>query len=232
MQIHGYSQLTLLDYPGKLACTIFCGRCNFRCPFCHNASLVLHPDEQPALDENKILEHIRLRKSMLEGICVTGGEPTVHSDLPEFLGRLRETGFLIKLDTNGTNPSMLEYIINERLVDHIAMDIKASPANYSKAAGLKSISMDNLFRSVDLIMSSGVGYEFRTTVVDGIHTSADFEQIGRWIKGADAYYLQQYKNSGDLILPDGLRSPSFSELNEYRSIMLPYVPNTVIRGAE
>ena len=232
MKIHGYSQLTLLDYPGKLACTIFTGSCNFRCPFCHNASLAVHPDRQPPLDEDKILAHLRSRKSMLEGICVTGGEPTIYSDLPDFLEKLRTTGFLIKLDTNGSNPDMVKEVIDRRLVDYIAMDIKSSPADYAQAIGLESVSMDKIFASVDLIMSSAPDYEFRTTVVDGLHHADDFKQIGKWLAGCKAYYLQQYKDSGDLIAPEGLSSPSIITLSQYRNILLPDIPNTFIRGID
>lgn len=232
MHIHGYSQLTLLDYPGKIACTIFTGSCNLRCPFCHNASLVLHPDSQPPLDGDKIIAHIDSRRTKLEGICVTGGEPTLQKDLPAFLGKLRSTGLLIKLDTNGTNPDMLEQLINENLVDFVAMDIKASPSNYVRATGLSDFSMDRIFRSTDILMSGRIDYEFRTTVVEGIHTKDDFQYIGKWIKGAKAYYLQQYKNSGDLIAPEGLSTPSRETLEEYKEILLPFIPNTVIRGVD
>lgn len=232
MQIHGYSQLTLLDFPGRIGCTVFTGSCNLRCPFCHNASLVLHPNCQPALDEDKILAHIDSRKTKLEGVCVTGGEPTLQHDLPNFLSRLRTTGLLIKLDSNGTNPAMLEQLINEHLIDFIAMDIKASPSNYAHATGMNDFSMDKIFRSVDLITSSGIDYEFRTTVVDGIHTDDDFKSIGKWLHGAKAYYLQQYKDSGDLISPEGLGSPSRETLEKYREILLPDIPNTNIRGVD
>lgn len=232
MRIHGYSQLTLLDYPGKLACTIFTGSCNFRCPFCHNASLALHPEKQPALDEDKIIEHLYSRKSMLEGICVTGGEPTLYKDLPDFLERLRTTGFLIKLDTNGSNPDMVKEVIDRGLVDYIAMDIKSSPTGYAMATGLETFAMDKIFSSVDIIMSSGLDYEFRTTVADGLHHADDFVQIGKWIKNCKAYYLQQYKDSGDLICPKGLSSPSVTTLEQYRNILLSDIPNTFIRGAD
>lgn len=232
MQIHGYSQLTLLDFPGRIGCTIFTGSCNLRCPFCHNSSLVLHPDCQPALDEAKILAHIESRKTKLEGVCVTGGEPTLQHDLPRFLTALRQTGLLIKLDTNGTNPAMLELILKDRLVDFVAMDIKAMPSNYARATGMKVFDMDKIFQSVDLITNGNIDYEFRTTVVDGIHTADDFTGIGKWLRGAKAYYLQQYKDSGDLIAPAGLDAPSPETLQQYREILLPYIPSTFIRGTQ
>lgn len=232
MHIHGFAKLTLLDYPGKIAATVFTGGCNFRCPFCHNAVLVLDPNAQPRIDENEILRELESRKNKLEGVCITGGEPTLCRDLPEFIARIREIGLLVKLDSNGTDPDMLEELINSRLIDFVAMDIKSSPEGYPKATGLKDISMDNIFRSTDLLMQSGIDYEFRTTVVDGIHTSDDFKKIGVWIKGAKAYYLQQYRAKGDLIAPDGLSAPSKETLEGYREILLPYVPDTHIRGID
>ena len=231
MKIHGYSQLTLLDYPGHLACTVFCGHCNFRCPFCHNASLVLHADEQPVITEEKIFEHLKKRQGMLEGVAITGGEPTLHKDLPNFIRRIKdETGLAVKLDTNGTNPDMVEYLIKENLIDFAAMDIKTSPGRYALAAGLKELDMESIFRSVELLMNSNIEYEFRTTVVDEIHHDEDFHAIGEWISGARAYFLQCYKDSGDLIAPNGLHAPSREKLEHLRQIMLPFVPNTDIRG--
>ena len=232
MHIHGFAKLTLLDYPGKIAATVFTGGCNFRCPFCHNAVLVLDPNAQPRIDENEILKELESRKNKLEGVCITGGEPTLCRDLPEFIARIREIGLLVKLDSNGTDPDMLEELINSRLIDFVAMDIKSSPEGYPKATGLKDISMDNIFRSTDLLMQSGIDYEFRTTVVDGIHTPDDFKKIGVWIKGAKAYFLQQYKDSGDLISPEGLSSPSKETLEAYRRILLPHIPKTSIRGID
>jgi pyruvate formate lyase activating enzyme len=232
MQIHGFAKLTLLDYPGRIAATVFTGGCNFRCPFCHNAVLVLDPNAQPLIPDDEVLRELESRKNKLEGVCITGGEPTLNRDLPEFIEKVRALGLLVKLDSNGTAPDMIADLINRGLIDYIAMDIKSSPEGYSKAVGLKDMSMDNIFRSVDLIMQSGIDYEFRTTVVDGIHTADDFKKTGIWIKGAKAYYLQQYKDSGDLIAPRGLASPSKETLEKYREILLPYVPNTSIRGTD
>ncbi|MBQ3913454.1 MAG: anaerobic ribonucleoside-triphosphate reductase activating protein [Lachnospiraceae bacterium] len=232
MQIHGFAKLTLLDYPGRIAATVFTGGCNFRCPFCHNAVLVLDPNAQPLIPEDEVLRELESRKNKLEGVCITGGEPTLNRDLPEFIEKVRALGLLVKLDSNGTAPDMIADLIDRGLIDYIAMDIKSSPEGYSKAVGLKDLSMDNIFRSVDLIMQSGIDYEFRTTVVDGIHTADDFKKTGIWIKGAKAYYLQQYKDSGDLIAPRGLASPSKETLEKYREILLPYVPNTSIRGTD
>lgn len=232
MIIHGYNKLTLLDYPGRIAATVFSGGCNFRCPFCHNSSLVLSPASVPVIPEETVFEHLRLRKNSLEGICITGGEPTLDPDLIPFIRKLKALGLKVKLDTNGTAPKVLDALLSGNLVDHIAMDIKASPDNYAHATGLDSLSLDNIFDSVSLIMKKAPAYEFRTTVVDGIHTENDFVKIGRWIKGASAYYLQCYKTSGEIISPLGLSSPSKETLLGYREILLKDVPNTQLRGID
>lgn len=233
MEIHGYNQLTLLDYPGKLGAMIFCGGCNFRCPFCHNASLVLHKDSQPRLDPEKIISHLKLRRGTLEGVCISGGEPTLQKDLPEFIKRIKdETGLAVKLDTNGYRPGVLQELLEKGLLDYIAMDIKASPSNYPEATGINDFSMSNIFESIEMIMNSGLDYEFRTTVVDGLHTGQDFTDIGRMIKGADAYYLQAYKDSGDVISPKGFASPPKEKIEEYLDIVRPYVKSASLRGQD
>lgn len=234
MKIHGFNKLTLLDFPGRVACTVFTGACNFRCPFCHNATLVLCPESQPAISEEDILSVLKERSGYLEGVAITGGEPTLYSDLPEFIEKISSLGYPVKLDTNGSNPAMIRNLVERKLINHVAMDIKAAPGNYSAAVGINDFSMDAVFESADLIMEYGrtgrIAYEFRTTVVNGIHTDTDFEKIGKWIKGADAYYLQQFKDSGDLISPDGLSAPSYEQMTHYRDILLPNIPNTVLRG--
>ena len=232
MHIHGYSQLTLLDFPGRIGCTVFTGHCNFRCPFCHNASLVLRASQQPELDPEKVLTHIASRANRLEGVCVTGGEPTLQKDLPEFLRRLKDLGLLVKLDTNGTNPDLLTEVVTTGLVDFVAMDIKAGPDNYGRAAGLADISMDRIFRSAEFLLSGQVDYEFRTTVVEGIHTDTDFRQIGSWLTDARSYYLQQYKDSGDLISPEGLAAPTREQLTHYCDIVRPFIPSVAIHGVD
>lgn len=233
MQIHGFSGLTLLDYPGRLAATVFCGSCNFRCPFCHNSSLVLCPSSLPAIPAEEVLDKLRKRASSLEGVCVTGGEPTLQADLPDFIRAIREyTGLAVKLDTNGSRPDVIEELVGDGLVDFIAMDIKASPDGYARATGLPSFSMDEIFRSVDFIRSCGIDYEFRTTVVSGLHTAEDFRQTGQWLKGVRSYALQMYKDSGELIAPEGLSAPTREELISYRDILLPFVPSAFIRGID
>lgn len=232
MTIHGYNKLSLLDYPGLIAATIFSGGCNFRCPFCHNSSLVISPELVPPIPEETVFEHLRFRNNALEGVCITGGEPTLDPDLIPFIKKLKEMGFKVKLDTNGTAPDVIKALLQDKLIDHIAMDIKASPDNYAFATGLDSLKMDNIFESVSLIMEKAPAYEFRTTVVDGIHTENDFMKIGRWIKGASAYFLQCYKDSGEIISPLGLSSPSKEKLLRYQELLLPNVPNTRLRGID
>ncbi len=232
MKIHGFAKLTLLDYPGKIAATVFTGGCNFRCPFCHNGTLVLDPSSQPLISEETVLTELASRAAKLEGVCITGGEPTLNSDLPGFIEKIRAIGLLVKLDTNGTNPDMLKDMLDRKMVDHVAMDIKSSPSGYGKAAGLRDFSMDCIFRSVDLIMQHDTPYEFRTTVVEGIHELRDFLQIGAWLKGASAYYLQQFKSSEDMINPEGLKAPSREAMESFRRAVLPSIPNTQLRGVD
>lgn len=234
MKIHGINGLTLLDFPGKMACTIFTGHCNFRCPFCHNATLVLNPDSQPLIPEDNVFELLEKRAGRLEGVAITGGEPTLNRDLPEFCAKIKEKGLLIKLDTNGYNPGMVKELIDKKLVDCIAMDIKAAPENYAAATGLTSFNMDPIFESTDLITDSGakglIDYEFRTTVVGGIHTENDFAKIGKWLKGAKAYFLQGYREGNDQIDAHGLSIVPVDTMEHYKEILLPFIPNTQLRG--
>ncbi|MCR5829648.1 MAG: anaerobic ribonucleoside-triphosphate reductase activating protein [Lachnospiraceae bacterium] len=231
MQIYGYTQLTLLDFPGKLASTIFLGGCNYRCPYCHNADIVMGKTNLPLIPESSILQHITKRKNALEGVCITGGEPTIYKDLPDFIEKIKEIGLLVKLDTNGTNPGMVKDLYGRGLIDYVAMDIKAAPDGYAVAAGLKEISLSELFETSDFLMTSGIDYEFRTTVVDGLHKVEDFEKIGKWIKGAKRYFLQPYKYSERQFNPKGLDTPSKEMMAQILEVCRKYVPETVIRGA-
>lgn len=193
MRIGGIQKLTLIDFPGKIATTVFTVGCSFRCPFCHNPELVL-PQQFPAPNEmeKEFFEHLEKRKGKLEGVCITGGEPTIQPDIIKFIKKIKDMGYAVKLDSNGTQPAVLEKIIKKKLVDYIAMDIKSSRKNYSMAVGLP-VNIEAIKKSVKMIMESGVPYEFRTTVVPGIHTEKDFVDIGEWIFGAKAYYLQEYR---------------------------------------
>lgn len=193
MILGGYQRLTLIDYPGKIATTVFTAGCSFRCPFCHNPGLV--DSRQFTVHgklEKEFFDFLKKRKGKIEGVCITGGEPTIQKDLIGFIKKIKKLGFLVKLDTNGARPDVLRKVIKENLVDFIAMDIKNQLKNYDKTTGVKG-DKERIKLSVDLIMNSGIPYEFRTTVVPGIHSEKDFEEIAKWIKGARAYYLQEYR---------------------------------------
>lgn len=231
MQIHGFNKTTLLDYPGHLAATIFLGGCNYRCPFCHNASLVINPDSQPIIFEEEIISTLFKRRHILEGVCITGGEPTLYKDLPDFISKIKDIGLKVKLDTNGQNPDMVVLLVSHGLIDYIAMDIKNSMEKYGDTVGILNFNTTNIEKSVSYIMSSGIDYEFRTTVVKEFHTKGDFITIGNWIKGANSYYLQSYKDSGDTIF-SGLSSYTKQELEEFKDALTPYIKNVQIRGVD
>lgn len=231
MQIHGYNKLTLLDYPGHLASTIFLGGCNMRCPFCHNATLVLDPTSQPVIPIEEILSNLNKRKNMLEGVCVTGGEPTLYSDLPELIKEIKALGYKVKLDTNGTNPDMLKHLTESGQIDYVAMDIKNSREKYGLTSGIPDISPEVIDESISYLLSAPIDYEFRTTVVKELHTKEDMLSIGHWIKGAKAYYLQAFMDSGDIISP-GFSSYSPEEMKEFASLLVPYVDHVSLRGID
>ncbi len=230
MDIHGLNKTTLLDYPGRVASTIFTGACNMRCPFCQNADLVLDPASQPRISEEEVLAHIRKRKGIITGVCITGGEPTLQKDLLDFMRKIKDIGMDIKLDSNGYRPEVLRQVIDEGLADYIAMDIKSSPTGYERAAGVP-IDMSRIRESISLIMGSGLEYEFRTTVVRELHDEETFEDIGELIKGAERYFLQSYVDSDRVILP-GFSSYPKEELEKYCNILHKYVKTVSIRGVD
>jgi pyruvate formate lyase activating enzyme len=201
MVIGGYQKLTLIDYPGKIASTVFTVGCSFRCPFCHNPELVISPGIKNGL-EKEFFEFLKKRKGKLEGVCITGGEPTIQSDIVVFIKKIKKLGYFVKLDTNGSRPDVIRNIIREKSVDFIAMDIKDAPQKYKKTSGGRA-DLERIKLSVDMIMNSGIDYEFRTTVVPGIHKEEDFDGISSWIKGAKSYYLQIYREIK--ILDPGLK---------------------------
>ncbi len=228
MKIHGLQKMTLLDFPGKVACTVFLGGCDFRCPFCHNYELL--DGSAPALmDEEALLRFLRGRRGLLDGVAITGGEPLLRKDLPDLLRAIRELGFAVKVDTNGNHPEALEALLSEGLADYIAMDIKNSPQKYALTAGLKVLDLAPIRQSVRLLLDSAIPYEFRTTVVDELHEASDFEAIGQWIAGAKAYYLQAFTDR-DSVPFGGFHAPTKENLEKYASIARLYVPYTAIRG--
>lgn len=197
MNIQGFQKLTLLDYPGKTACTVFTHGCNFRCPFCHNASLVTRKQDAQ-VTEDEFFAFLKKRRGVLDGVCVTGGEPLLQDDIAFFLGRIKEEGFDVKLDTNGSMPDKLSNLINSGVVDYIAMDIKTSLKNYQRVAGV-DIDQSKIAESVKLIKSSTISHEFRTTAVKNLHTEDDFLSIAALISCDSSYFIQSYKDSGDVI---------------------------------
>ena len=231
MQIFGVNKTTLLDFPEHVACTVFTGGCNFRCPFCQNGDLVLHGGSLPVLDEEEVFRVLRKRKGILTGVCVTGGEPTLQRDLDVFLSRVKELGYLVKLDSNGYRPEVLQSLCERGLVDYFAMDIKSSPENYARTAGVKELDMGLIRESVDFIRSCGLDYEFRTTVVRELHSSGDFLSIGEWLKGCKAYFLQSYVESEGVICKE-FSSYSKEELEEFVMLLKPYIDNVSLRGVD
>lgn len=231
MQIHGFNKLTLLDFPGHLAATIFLGGCNMRCPFCHNASLVLNPTSQPVIPTEEVLSNLSKRRNVLEGVCITGGEPTLYPDLPEFIAQIRTMGYQVKLDTNGTNPGMLKRLADSGQLAYVSMDIKNARDKYGLTSGIPDITLDAIDESISYLLSAPLDYEFRTTIVKELHTGEDMLSIGGWIKGAKAYYLQAYRDSGDIIAP-GLSAHSKETMQEYALLLAPYADIVSLRGID
>ena len=229
MNIQGLQKLTLLDYPGKMACTIFTGGCNLRCPFCHNASIVLNPSAEGEFTVDEITAFLKKRQGILEGVVVTGGEPLMQKDIFEFIEGIRKLGYSVKLDTNGTYPEKLRELIDRGLVDYVAMDIKASPAGYPPAVGIGGYDISKITQSVNLLLEGRVDYEFRTTGVREFHSIFDMNALGEFIKGAKRHYLQAFRDSGELI-GFGLSEVPKAEMEEMRQIMLNYVENCELRG--
>ncbi len=205
MFISGFHKTTLLDYPGCIAAAIFTGGCNFRCPFCHNSGLVQDPFKEGLVPEDEVLAFLDKRKKILKGVCITGGEPTLQPDLPDFIGKVRKMGYRVKLDTNGSRPEVLRELLESGLLDYAAMDIKNCPEKYGAAAGLippgnaGGFELGKIEESIKLLLDGQIDYEFRTTVVKELHTVEDIAAIGAWVKGTPAYYLQKFEDSGHII---------------------------------
>lgn len=231
MIIHGLQKTTLLDYPSKVAATVFFGGCNFRCPFCHNMDLVLHPEHGLSLSEEEVLSFLRSRSGILDGVCITGGEPTLQKGLPVFIEKIKDLGFCVKLDTNGTNPDMLRLLIDRSLIDYTAMDIKAAPDDYAKVCNVSNPGLSRVKECVSMLLAGKIPYEFRTTIVREYHDEAGMKQIGEWIKGADAYYLQSFKDS-DFVPDHDLHPHDKDTLLRFREILSPYVHTVELRGID
>ena len=239
MLIGGVQELTTLDFPGHLAAVVFAVGCNFRCGYCHNPQFVECQGETlTSIPEEVFFKFLEKRKGRLEGVCVSGGEPTIQPDIVEFALKIKKAGFLVKLDTNGTKPLVLEKMIAEKAVDYFAMDIKTSPSRYGEIVavkpprgGLTATIMDEIKKSKEIIQNSGLPYEFRTTAVKGKHTREVFEEIGEWLKGAEAYFIQNFRNKKTLA-EEYKNEEGFSEyeLAGFKILMEKYVKNCGIRN--
>ena len=240
MLIYGLEKNSLIDYPGKIACVIFLAGCNFRCQFCHNPELVL-PEliaKQPSLSETKFFDFLKNRQRLLDGVVITGGEPTIHNNLPIFIEKIKKLGFLVKLDTNGTNPAILESLIKERLIDYIAMDIKApcvagsNPATqiskYEKIAGTK-VDVESISKSIDIIKNSGLNHEFRTTVVPAFHAKEDIIAIAEYVQPS-TLFIQNFENPTNKIIDKNLKADPTFALDIYEKLkIMPKIKNIKLR---
>lgn len=231
MQIGGLQSLTLLDFPGKVACTVFTAGCNMRCPFCHNAELVLSPDAPAAMREDEFFAFLRKRQGVLDGVCVTGGEPLLQNGLIDFLLKVKEHGFTTKLDTNGFLTERLRQAVESGAVDYVAMDIKNDPSRYAETVGVPDFPMEPIFSSVQYLMTCGVDYEFRTTVVRELHRAGNLTAIAEWLRGAKRYFLQGFRDSGEL-LGTGLHPYSPQEMRDLLARVQAVLPQAELRGVD
>ena len=226
--IAGLQKMTLLDFPGKVACTVFLGGCDLRCPFCHNSDLI-DGAAPTVLDDEGLLAFLKKRQGLLDGVAFTGGEPLLRSELKELIVKIRALGFAVKLDTNGTHPARLRELLEEKLVDYVAMDIKNSPARYGETVGVANIDLAPIRESVKLLMDSGIPYEFRTTIVAEYHTDADILAMGEWINSAPRWFLQKFEDSGELIC-GGLHAADEETMNRFLQLAKPFVGHAALRG--
>ena len=229
MRIQGLQKLTLLDYPEHTACTVFTAGCNFRCPFCHNASLVVNIPKETEISEEEFFAFLQKRKGILDGVCVSGGEPLLQPDIDQFIRKIKDMGFAVKLDTNGSFPDKLIHLVEQGLVDYVAMDIKNSPETYAFTAGVDGLDIKAIEKSVSYLKEKHIPYEFRTTVVKHYHSKENFDEIGKWLEGTEKYFLQNFVDSGDLI-GKNTRGCSEGEMKEFLKAVQKYVPQAKLRG--
>ena len=232
MNIHGLQKVTLLDFPGCVACTVFTAGCNFRCPFCHNASLVLPELFPEPVREEDFFAFLQKRQGILDGVAVTGGEPLLHPEMPDFLQKIQDMGFKVKLDTNGSFPERLRKVVEAGLVNRVAMDIKNAPEKYPKSVGVPHFDVTPIRESAAFLMEGRVPFEFRTTVVRPLHQREDFAAIGEWIAGDEPYYLQSFTDSGELISGEALSAWDAETLQTFADTVKPFVPHTYLRGID
>ncbi len=229
MKILGMEKMSLVDYDGYVSATLFTGGCNFLCPFCHNSPLVVNFQSQSELEQNEVLSYLEKRFGLLDGVCVSGGEPTLYKDLPAFIEKIKNIGYKVKLDTNGTNPNVLKSLFENGLIDYCAMDIKNDKANYARIIGFSEYNTANVESSVDFLINNKFDYEFRTTLIDDFHDYQNVKNIGEWIKGANKYFLQKFVDHGSCI-EQGLSGVSLEKAKEFLQILSPFVKNVNLRG--
>ena len=229
MKIYGFQKMTLLDFPGHVAATVFTGGCNLRCPFCHNAALVTEIDPAAIYNEDDIIAFLAKRTNLLDGVAITGGEPLMQVDICGFIKKVRGLGYKVKLDTNGSYPDKLEEIVSEHLVDYIAVDIKNSREKYALTTGVKDYDLASLDRTLEILKNCDIEHEFRTTIVKELHETEDIIKIGEWMKGEKNYFLQNFVDSGNLI-GSGFSAVSREKLEEMRKAATPYFENVGVRG--
>lgn len=229
MDFSGWEKLSLVDFDDHIATTLFTSGCNFRCPFCHNSPLVLSAKEQPTIPFEEILAYLKKRQGVLDGVCISGGEPTLMDDLEDKIRRIRELGYSIKLDSNGSNPGLLKHLVEEGLIDYVAMDIKNSKRRYAETIGFEKYDLSKIEESVAYLLQGHVPYEFRTTLIDEYHDEKDVKEIGEWIKGADKYFLQHYVDSPNCI-KQGLHEVSLEQAKRFLEIIKPNVKEVSLRG--
>lgn len=229
MKILGMEKMSLVDYDGFVSATLFTGGCNFLCPFCHNSPLVIDVKSQGELNQSEVLSYLKKRFGLLDGVCVSGGEPTLNKDLPEFIEKIKKIGYKVKLDTNGTNPEMLKSLFNDGLIDYCAMDIKNDKASYASIIGFNSYDTSKVEKSVDFLINSNFSYEFRTTLINAFHDYNNVKNIGEWIKGANKYFLQKFVDHGSCI-EQGLSAVPVDKAKAFIQILTPYIKNVNLRG--
>ena len=231
MDFSGWEKLYLVDYDDNIKTTLFMAGCNFRCPFCHNGDLVLHPENAPRIPWEEIMDYLRKRQGVLDAVCISGGEPTLMPDLEEKMKQIKSLGYLVKLDSNGNNPEKLKKLVAEGLVDYVAMDVKNSKSRYPETIGIPSFDCKNIEESIRFLMDSGIGYEFRTTIMEEYHDEGSIRELGEWIAGAKRYFLQLYIDSEHCIAK-GHHPISKEKAERFLEILKPFVPNAKLRGYE
>ena len=230
MKIYGLQKMTLLDFPGRVACTVFLGGCDFRCPFCHNFELV-DGTASPLMEADELFAFLEKRRGLLDGVAITGGEPCLWPDLTDLMRRIRDMGYGVKLDTNGAHPDRLAEILREGLADYVAMDVKNSPEKYAQTCGVARLELSPIRESARLLMTGDADYEFRTTVVDELHEARDFEAVGAWIAGARRWFLQAFTDR-DSVPYGNLHAPAKEKMLEYLAVARRYVPESQLRGVD